>query len=265
MDWSNIIWCIKLVLLQDHHCTCALHTFCDHSWGLLSPQKLALSYSAQLDGDAQYDPSKFHISKPQGWKAIVGNSTGAENPPHQRQRWNTCGTLQAVLAAFKKNLPNTLAHPGLPLAVTSSASSSTPAKAENNVACIQGIWGGCRTKSSKLVYNGDTKWKPCSQRSNHSNSSKEQLCKRSRPVWDRNWKWILLHLSPKLESQSVKILFSTSLCTPLIPPPIDISAPCPCLCPSFLCPCLCLHITGSRVPHLCGPVVHPSRLKQIAK
>lgn len=40
--------------------------------------------------------------------------------------------------------------------------------------------GGCRTKSSKLVYNGDTKWKPCSQRSNHSNSAKEQLCKRSR-------------------------------------------------------------------------------------
>lgn len=67
---------------------------------------------------------------------------------------------------------------------------------------------GYRTKSSKLVHNGDTKWKPCSQRSNHSNSAKEQLCKRSRPVWDRNWKWILLHLSPKLESQSVKILFS---------------------------------------------------------
>ena len=38
---------------------------------------------------------------------------------------------------------------------------------------------GYRTKSSKLVYNGDTKWKPCSQRS-YSNSAKEQLCKRSR-------------------------------------------------------------------------------------
>lgn len=62
-------------------------------------------------------------------------------------------------------------------------------------------------------------------------------------------------LEPKARISKCQDSLLTSLCTPSIPPPIDISAPCPCLCPSFLCPCLCLHITGPHVPHLCGPSI----------
>ena len=121
----------------------------------------------------------------------------------------------------------------------------------------KGSGGGCRTKSSKLVHNGDTKWKPCSQRSNHSNSAKEQLCKRSRQYGTEIGSGFLVHLSPKLESQSVKILFSTSLLYVLHLYPLPLTSARLALAFAHLAFALafaCISL-GPHVPHLCGPSI----------
>lgn len=81
------------------------------------------------------------------------------------------------------------------------------------------------------------------------------------PVWDRNWKWILVHLSPKLESQSVKILFSHLYVLHLYPLPLTSARLALSFAHlSFALAFACISLGPASLTY----VVHPSRLKQIA-